>query len=72
MAASSSSCQLRFSRAARTRCYQALGSTFATGTLGHEQAVADLNFSQLLTASGVYYLHLQSKSQSTYLKLIYE
>ena len=50
----------------------ALGSTFATGTLGHEQAVADLNFSQLLTASGVYYLHLQSKSQSTYLKLIYE
>jgi len=26
----------------------------------------------LLTASGVYYLHLQSKSQSTYLKLVHE
>ena len=50
----------------------ALGSTLAVGTLGHQQDVADLNFSQLLTASGVYYLHLQSKSQSTYLKLLRE
>ena len=50
----------------------ALGSTLAVGTLTPEQTVADLNFSQLLTASGVYYLHLQSKSQSTYLKLLRE
>jgi PKD repeat protein len=50
----------------------ALGSTLAVGTLGHQQDVADLNFSQLLTASGMYYLHLQSKSQSTYLKLLRE
>ena len=54
--------------------FSALGSKLATGEITPAQAKSDiqLNYSRQMSASGVYYLHVQGKKQNVYLKLLRE
>ena len=54
--------------------FSTLGSKLATGEITAAQAKSDiqLNYSRQMSASGVYYLHVQGKKQSVYLKLLRE